>query len=422
MNKLFTQRFTGFLRLHPRATFLLTWAGLFLFATLLAAPSLSQDWFNDDLYLLQPYTNAHILRGLQGNYLPADELGTLGYRPLTVLYYHTVGSLAGENTAIARLLQISLFTLALTVIVGAARTAGMTKSAALCAVIFTLTFRNTWWMLVWPTDGVRNFMLLWGAAALWSGLYFVRQSRWYFGALAILFYTLAIFTREEALVFAVLLPLITLAVAKQWRRSLVLGVGCAIVSTVLLLLRAHFVPNAPRVTSIDFAPLLLSVLDTYMPRLFETLPMGVSVVGLLIVWSIALFRMPRRAWLWLLASAVALAPNIIVARANNLLLPLTFLGLFFAEALLSPLKTARWSRALSGVAIALLIGGSIVSHRLAQNALAPDSVDRVLQAQFFLTGEWQYALDDIPPQRLDSLYRAAERTPQLLTRWLNGGW
>jgi hypothetical protein len=192
------------------------WLALFLVGVGLALPTLDSDWFNDDLHLVRAYTADEIAGAMTGNYHPAPELGTQGYRPLTTLYYHTVGALAGENTTIARLIQIAVLTLALTLFAGALMAVGVSLTAAAAACLITLTFRNTWWMLVWSTDGVRGFMLVWAAVALWAALIYARfaNGHHHWGILALLAYTLAIFTREEAIVFALIIPIIILTTAR----------------------------------------------------------------------------------------------------------------------------------------------------------------------------------------------------------------
>jgi hypothetical protein len=210
--------------------------------------------------------------------------------------------------------------------------------------------------------------------------------------------------------------------AHHGRRAIYLLIGCGALTLVLFALRASFVPDAQSVTSIYPQGITLMLFYTYFPRLFEPLPVSVGIVTLLIVWVAALFNRSRRALVWLLVSGIALAPTLVSPRANNLFVPLVFLGAFFADTLLTTRKVRLWERRFAAFALLLLIAGNFVSHRLAQQTLAPDSVDRVTQADWYLNGEWQYSLDDIPPARIASLERALLQTPQARTRWLASGW
>lgn len=404
----------------------LLWFGLFVFGLLLAVPSLNADWFNDDLHFIRPYTGLEIAGAMTGNFFPNPAIATVGYRPLTTLYYHTLGTLVGENVVLVRVLQTAIFALALTILADVARMLGLSITAAGAACLIVITFRNTWWMLTWPADGVRAWMLMWAAAGFWCGIRYMEATRWarVILAAAIVCYGFAIFIREEAFVFAVLIPIFALFKYRNPWRALHLFVACGAVTICQLLLRFAFTPSALGVTQISFDGLPLMSLYTYAPRLFEGGPLWLAVISLIWVWTVALVgvRQNPRSLLWLTASLIALAPTLIVARANNLLFPLVFLGFFFADTLMSPHKINRWQRIISRGALLLLCVGGFISHRHAQNTLAADSVDRVLQANEYLYGEWQYALNDIPLVRIASLERAAVRTPHLVSRWLSGGW
>jgi hypothetical protein len=413
------------------------WLVLFVSGVLLGWRSLHQDWFLDDLYSIRPYTASELAHAWTGPDSPAD-LGTQAYRPLSILYYDLVGSLAHENTAIARLIQIAILALGLTLFAGAIMAAGVSPRVVLVACLIALAFRNTWWALVWPTDGMRGFTLVWVACALWAALKFSRASRggWGWAMISASSYTLGFLTREESAFFAVLIPLITVVITRNRRRAFVLLVLVGVLTIGLFALRAVLVPGAISPTNdIYFFGLKVIVAWTYFPRQFGTVPMWIIM---LLVWLAVLFKRPwannqRRPLLWLVSSGIALTPALFSLRGDNLFYSHVFLALFFADALLTNNNGLRWRQQFAQTALAVLVVGNVVSHRDAQRVLEPDSVDRVLQAHLFLSGEWQDNLHYMPPQRIAGLEAARNRWPQSdrrhrtyaqldKWRWIMGGW
>lgn len=377
----------------------------------LASPSLDAAWIADDLHLIKHYTNQELAESFVASW---DSSGTetSSYRPLTDVYYHVTYSLFGASLPLYRIFQVGLFAVLLAVFALNALVLGFSQGQVSAACFIILCTRNTWWQLVWPTDGVRLFMALFGSLALYCYLRYLQTARGWFAVAALGCYLVALLTREEILPYALLIPLVGWWHNQDRKQALKFGALLLGVSALFVGLRRIFVPDAVAALYLPGWPLQIGFV--VLPRLFTWLPL--SLAALLLFWGlVALAKPNRRAWFWLLCVALAATPGIVISRANNSLLPVTFFALFLVSVFAQ-------KRALHIAVLTLYLSGSIVAHQDAQRALAPNSIDRVTQARRFLYGDWQNSLPWIPPERLEQLRSEAEKTDVIETPPIWSGW
>jgi hypothetical protein len=330
-------------RYWPLALF----AAYFGIGLLLALPSLSLPWFNDDLFVLRPYTADELAQAFTGNW-DFSGIATPGYRPLLIVYYHLTSLAFGESVVLHRLFSIALFALHLVGLAALGARLGMARGAAALAGVLILVTRNTWWVLTWPTDGVRSLVGIFGALAIYGFLLHLDKPAVWKAAASGLAFACALLIRDEALVYLALVPLIGAYRVLQgdWRHRLrtsapalrriaLHALVLAVIAAAFLLIRREVVAETP----FRIAPLGLiwSLGWVFVPRL-PFLPDAVWLGAMAVFWLLmgALMRgLPQRglALLWLACAVIAAAPGLVVTRGNTLLLPICFFCLFLATVL-----------------------------------------------------------------------------------------
>jgi hypothetical protein len=434
----------------------------FLGGILLAAPSLSNYWFNDDLMMIRIHTNEELVDAFQGNWEPSG-ISTPGYRPLTTVFNHITALAFGEAVELHRLFRIGLFAAFLTVLASIGRMLGMSHWGAFLAGLLVLFTKNTWWVLTWPADGIRAFTgLLWALSALLLLDYLRQRGAWKL-VLSLTLFVIALLTREDMLIGGVLTPMLALAFLGQRTGEFQL-VGLlkplrspegriVIVYTLLMgllvgvawLLRMQFVVGSQ--TALSMAGWVWSLLWVFVPRL-PFVPIVIWLAIMVIFWA-ALVLMARAlpitekrlALFWLACTIIAAAPGLVITRANTILLPICFFCLLLATLSDSLIKIGGRQRRMTVVLLAVYIVEGAVLHRSAQLSIALNSTEHVRETSLYFWGEWQPALRFIPQTRRDYLsqYLATleigswedyeSRTPELVSAgilfepsddWLSG--
>jgi hypothetical protein len=390
-------------RAHPLIVNVMLFALFVIGGALLAAPSLNADWFFDDLYYVRVYSPDEISAAFAGNWLIDERLGTQGYRPLNIVTVSAVASISADSPLAARAMQIVLFALMLMLVIELALAMGMTRSQAILAAVCILVARNTWWMLVWATDLPRVVAAI---LVLITLCLHVRSQSAAAQIIGIACFACALLIREESASFALVMPLVGYVKFRDLRRAVITAIPLSLCVIAMFALRRAVVPASD--STIFPLGYLLQVSFALLPRLFTDSLL--SLIALVAFWALMLLsRPPKLAWLWLICVAITSAHGLIVSRGNNALLPIVFLGLFIGACARDHAGTQR-RLALAGAV--LFIVGSVIAHRDAQRALAPNSAERVDFAQRMLYGDWDYVLPYIPDSRLEGLRASAQIAPE----------
>lgn len=412
-------------RFHlPRTFLFLGFCLFFMVGIILAYPSLSYYWFNDDLFLVKPYSNEELVHAFAGDWDPSG-ISTPGYRPLTVMFYHVTAIAFGENLVLHRVFRIALFALQLAFLGLIAVKLGLTRWQALLAGVLVLCTKNTWWVLVWPTDGIRAFATLLAELAAYLFLKDLENPTKLKFLGAILLFTGALLSREDVLVFVPLIPLFGLfqLVQPTWfhfsklptllrstpllRRIILQALSLALVFVVYWWLRAHLVPNTS--APLSLAGWFYSLLWVFWPRLaLLSIPVWIGV--LIAFWALLILiirLMPphecRLAFFWLVCTVLSAATGLVVTRANTLLPALCFFGLFLATVFGGVIKAHRVIKLVAGMALSVFVISSALQHRTVQQSLAPNSTQYLYETSRYFWGEWAAAYDFIPQNRRDYL-------------------
>lgn len=393
----------------------LIWLGVFALiygiALALTFPSLSYDWFGDDLLLVRPYTPAELISGLTGNYEPSGA-NIAGYRPLTRVFYHVSYLLSGGSFVGYHLLQIGFFAAHVTLIGVIGRRLGMTWVQVVLAAVIMASMKNMWWMTAWATDAIRPFMGIIGSLAILALLAYFRRPRPWLLAATVIGFTLAILTREEILHYAVIIPAVSAMYLLQRgelrsrRRTLIaLTIVLFGIAGVFWLARRAFVPDAG--TALQFSGWIFNLVITLFPRM----PVGsviASAVAIGVFWLamlLILLRIPRDhqrlALFWLAGAVIACSSGMGSWRGNQLILPISFfalaLGTIFGSYTMKSRGAARYT---SWLVVPFLIG-SMILHQTAQENLHPLSTDNLYWSSRFLWGQYKDA--PMPPERVERL-------------------
>ncbi len=379
----------------------------FMVGIILAYPSLSYYWFNDDLIMVRMHSGAEIAQAFTGDW-ESSGISTPGYRPLTLLFNHMTALAFGESVELHRLFRIALFALHLTVLGLIGLELRLSRLQVLLAGLIILCTKNTWWVLVWAADGIHAFnVLLVGLAAylLLRDLKHPSPLKW---TAAYLLFAGALLTREDVLTFVVIIPLIGLFQSDAPRRRIIVqAIGLAMVAIGYWVLRTMFVPSAS--TSISIMGWVYSLAWIFLPRL-AFLPLPVWIGVLVAFWAILFILLRtmhkdqrRLAWLWLVCTVIAASTGLVITRANTLFPALSFFGLFLATILGDALTRSRRLAVLGGIALVVFVVGSAAQHRIAQQSLAPNSTEYLVETSRYFWGEWSPAYPFIPEVRREYL-------------------
>ncbi len=386
---------------------------LYLLGVVLSLPSQHNYWFGDDTFLVRTYSGDE-LRGAWSGAYDASGASTLAYRPLTILYYHVVSLVFGENISLLRFFGIALLVLHVVLLTYAAHLLGLKRWQMLICGVLILCMRNTWFVLVWPTDTIRSFMVIFGDLTLILFLRaLIRRQPRYF-APAILCFVVALFTREEILPYLVIIPAAGLIYA--WQRTnptdrlreqvlsvlrspllrlLILGaIPLVLITGMFWVIRQTTVPNA--ISAATLEGWLFNLMLVLFPRMpFDSLLIvGLSLLCFWISLIVMLVKLPARsritALFWLFCVIVASSLGVASARANNLLLPIGFFSLFLATMLGNFGQRSRPVTLLVSGILILFIVGSAIANQTAQLAITPTSTAYLDENMELVWGRWSY--------------------------------
>ncbi len=414
---------------NPWAFALILFAGLYLAGIILAYPSLPYNWFFDDLILVRTFTNDEIAHAWTGDWDPSG-ISTPGYRPLTVLFNHLTSVIFGESVEFHRLFRIGVFAAYLTVVALAACEVGLARWQASLAGILILCTKNTWWILTWPADGIRAFAALFGALTAYLLLLHLKKPAWWKFWLGVLCFGTTLLVREDGLPFALIAPAMGLAFGvrqaipttglprlgslQRWFRQVgknfpgarsVFAYFLALLGVAALywLLRTALVPAAHTTMPVNLEGRVVHLFWALFPRITFgidafTIP---STVVLWIAMIVFVSRLPpTRVYLalfWMCCIIVAASTGAVIGRANNLLVPASFFGLFLATIAGDFARRSRPAALLSAVIVLFFLSGSVIAHRTAQQTIHPLSTENLAEDRFFLWGK--YAQVAMPPDR-----------------------
>jgi hypothetical protein len=404
----------------------------FFVGVAIAFNSLQYPFFWDDLHLVRPFSPRELGQAFVSTY-DMDQLETPGYRPGYVLFNHLRASMFGESVLAHRLFEIALCSGYLAIVGLTAIALGFRFWQALFGGILALATKNSWWNLVWITDGIRPYTGLVLAISVYLLiLYLRRPSRWKLG-LCILFAGVGLFTREEGLPIYLLIPAFGLMyllihsaneTITSPRRSAVrflsdlrhsrlysrlpviaaLTLGLAIILLIYFALRATFVPGAPSQIRIDgWVQHIIWVLDPrgQVDDPLETIwfiTLGL-LMGVNLIWVSGLRRL--QALFWLLCFVMAASPGAVATRANLLLYPITFFSLALVHIFTQIARVSRVATVTLSIILCIVFFDSVARSRIAQQAVHPLSLDYIQNNNNFVYGH--YALAKIPNTRIVEL-------------------
>ncbi len=363
---------------NPSTGFILTFFFFLAAALLVGRSSLNNPFFWDDLHLIRTHTQAELLQVWSGTW-DTDHIETPGFRPLTV-YFNQIRALAfGESVVAHRLFLLVLFALFLSL-------AGM-----LARWLFSTSYRQTLlggllaflhiysvYHYAWISDGIHLFSGILIVAAILCLIQAMRSGKWGWLAGSFLCSVLAILTREDALTVIPLLFLFgagfvwvcqpdSTQVALR-KLPMALFAGALLVAVgVYWFWRKVSVPDALPLKPDPWAFLwgvkqvVQNVGDTQM--LLNAWPQYAFLIwvwdiwlGSLLVIAVILLGRQLKAQVifWACAALIATSPLLVMARANLLLLPVTFWG-FLAATVLADFWRRSTTATLRAFALGMII-------------------------------------------------------------------
>jgi hypothetical protein len=394
------------------------WAAFIFFGRF----SLAQPFFEDDLHLIRQYTPRELMSTWQATWDP-DQIETPGFRPLTTLFNHLRASAFGEAVVMHRLFLLGLFALlAVLLIVLARQLFAIPERLGVLAGLLAFLHISSTYHYLWVSDGVHLLVGLLIVAMLLCLLRALATNRAIWLLPALLSLSLALLTREDALIaypLAILFVSIYLIRYSLSVRSRAVSlIGFSLISIVLLATywwwRSRVVSNGTALT-IDLDKFLWALLQ--IPQNLGD-PTNLIVwwreyIALMQIWLVCLgvlvaayvFLLPRaarlQALLWALAAIVSALPTATLSRLNLLLMPAVFWGLCVATILVEFAKhsaAARWC----AIAIAcLVLAGSAWGSATFQAERNPASIDWICGQSLWAYGDTSNAT--IPAVRREFL-------------------
>lgn len=231
------------LKLHIFGLLLLTLLIFFL-------PSLGYPFSMDSIHLIRSYSAQELLNTWTGHWDP-DNIETAGWRPLTTFFYCAEWLLFRSSSLLQRLALIFFMALTLTMLCNLFQQFAGDRTLALAASLLTATAMSSYYHVTFLADGIHIFLLFLLIIATRFFLQIIRSPSILnvIGFLA--FYLIALLTREEAVNWAIALPLICLLAIKKftfihWRHLWRITIVLVIVIAVYFTLRTLFLYDINR--------------------------------------------------------------------------------------------------------------------------------------------------------------------------------
>jgi hypothetical protein len=372
-----------------------------MFATLLvvglavAQPSMSDYWFNDDVYVMRPYSAAELASAWHG---PSDptRFGTPGYRPLQPLWYAASYRVFGDSPAAMRISTVVIAALALTLLAATGWLFGLPLWLTGLAALLELTSKNFTYTYSFTTDSFHALQLATFAACLLLLAAGAGRERTRAPLLAASAgaWLITILIKDSGVA---LLPIVVCLAVVRAGWSLPVRLYALLVSVLAgldFLVREIAVPGASVTPSVHF----------YFAQLKRTIwlagtgswwiayaALAASLAGLVLaVWAAGSRRSLRsdehrycRVSIFaMLATALAALPGLVYSRSDLVDLPLYFFSLFVVSAIaLAAALVGRHRRWLIGAvaaAGAASVGASIRDAVSLQHAMSERSVQTLV--------------------------------------------
>ena len=374
--------------------------------------SLDYDWYFDDLHIVRPFSAAEIAGSFTGTWDP-DDLETKGFRPGTVIFNDFRARVFGESVRAQRVFLIVLFAAYLVSLGALICRFGAPWWIGLIAGVLTLCSKDSFYHVVWISDGIHLVPGLLFVAAAHLLLGYLDDGRRLPGAASGLLLLVALAAREDALA---LCPVVLLMGAAYlmfsdrppaaYRRLASYGAFLVLTFLSFWLWRLAGVPRAPNFrVNLD---VLLGPWYHFRWMVSLSGEFGTAQYAFLAAFVVLLavaVRLPRdqrrHSLMWLVLAAIACLPGAVRARANLLLFPISFYATFVALTVAPLARTSRVAAACALTVLLVAAGVSARASRLEQLSLHPMSANK-------LYWDWQSIYSDarfsnIPPVRLERL-------------------
>jgi hypothetical protein len=199
-------------------------------------PSLDYPFSMDSIHLIRPYSVPDLLGTWSGQWDP-DNIETAGWRPFTTSFYCVEWLLFRSSALIQRIALIFFMALTFTMLCDLFQQFTDDRTLALAASLLTATSMSSYYHATFLADGIHIFLLFLLLIATRFFLQIIRSPSVFNVIGFLVFYIIALLTREEAVSWAIALPLISLLAIKKftfvhwrhlWRIMIVLGIVIAI--------------------------------------------------------------------------------------------------------------------------------------------------------------------------------------------------
>lgn len=207
-------------------------------------PSLNYPFSMDSIHIIRPYSAQELSDAWTGRWDP-DNIETAGWRPLTTLYYCAEWFLFRSSALRQRLALVIFIALNLTLLFNLFLQFAEDHTLALAASLLTATSMSSYYHATFLADGVHYFVLFLLLIATHFFLQIIRSPSLFNEIGFLIFYTMALLTREEAVSWALALPLICLLSVKNftsvhWRHLWRIMSVLIVVIAVYFILRTLF--------------------------------------------------------------------------------------------------------------------------------------------------------------------------------------
>jgi len=317
---------------------------LFLVLLVYFLPSLRYPFSMDAIHLIRPYSSAEITAAWSGHWDP-DNIETVGWRPLYPLFFYGQWLLFGPSAFFQRLGLVLLMALTLTALTGLFERLTRNGYLALAASLLTATAMSTYYHATFLSDGIHFFALFFLLAASLCFLGVLAQPSFLKLLGCFGFYLTALLIREEAVSWAIALPLIAWLAYRRFTSVQLRRLGKIFISFIGII-AVYFVLRTLFLRTVDYpgGVLLLPGCSYWTPgivrgikgsfRSFDLFGEGMTyiVFGVLIVLSLLFSARPFRLRIFILTAIVLvmLAHTGVYYRSNLLFISVPFAMLMIA--------------------------------------------------------------------------------------------
>jgi hypothetical protein len=397
------------MRFYPIAIsfFIFTLTGLFY-----AWNALPYPMVYDDLHLIRSYTREELVHSFYGPF-DADNIETVGLRPLTMLFNDIRYELLGENVVAQRLLLIILFSVFfVTIVIISSKLGTLSWEWATLAGVLGIGAKYNVIHYVWLADGIHLLQgIFFGFSLLMLLNALDKQSIWmYAGSLVLA--GLNLLVREDTLAtFPALFFLggyFVRTFKPQAKKGFVVYfLALMIFCIVFMLYRAIILPNTQSIVGNFFGFFQHIIYMLALPGVshFNNLSMsfvylwGASIIGVFIFYFIGIRNSTSwKAGVWLISGILACLPGISVSRVNLVLFPIVFFTVFLCSVLQSLATRSYITKMVSIGILVIAIGSELYITPIITQSFHPySSTAMVWNAEFLYGPPSQQAT--IPIQR-----------------------